>query len=148
MKINTRKFGEIDIEETKILTMPDGLAGFPGFKRFILIEKPDARPFCWFQSVENPNLALVVLNPFLFKPDYHFDLKGLINTRNWTGLKEEDLLIYVVINISENHSRGKKITANLIGPLVINPLNNEVVQVVISDSAYSYKYNILDPAKQ
>ncbi len=146
MKIDTRKFGEIDIDETKILTMPEGLAGFPGFKRFILIENPDTRPFCWFQSVENPNLALVVMNPFLFKPDYHFDLRNLIKIRNWTGVKEEELLIYVVINISGDSSRERKITANLIGPLVINPLNNETVQLVLSDSLYSHKYNILETA--
>ncbi len=148
MKIKTRKFGEIDIEDAKILTMPEGLAGFPGFKHFVLLESPDIKPFCWFQSTENPDLALVVMDPFLFKPDYHLDLKNLIISRNWSGVEEKDLLIYVVINISENKSRQKKITANLIGPLVINPLNNETVQLVLSDSLYSHKYNVIDLKKE
>lgn len=145
MKINTRKFGEINIEEKKILTMPEGLPGFSGFKRFILLENPDTRPFCWFQSVESPDLALVVINPFLFKPDYCFDLKGMITTKNWTDISEKDLLIYVVVNISENNLHQKEITANLIGPIVINPVKNEAVQLVLSDSAYSHNYNILKP---
>ena len=134
----------MDIDETKILTMPEGLPGFLGFKRFILIENPDTKPFCWFQSIENSNLALVVINPFLFKPDYHLDLKNLIRVRNWTGVEEKDLLIYVVINISNNSSKEKKITANLIGPIVINPFNNETIQLVLSDSIYSHNYNILE----
>ncbi len=148
MKINTRKFGEIDIDEAKILTMPEGLPGFLEFKRFVLLENPDTKPFCWFQSIENPNLALVVINPFLFKPDYHLDLKTVISTKKWSVEKEEDLLIYVVVNISENNFHQKTITANLIGPLIINPFENEVVQLVLSDGVYSHKYNILEPGEK
>ena len=68
MKINTRKFGRIEIEKTKILSMPEGLPGFPGFERFVLLEDPKTAPFCWFQSVQEPNLALIVMNPLLFMP--------------------------------------------------------------------------------
>ncbi len=148
MKINTRKFGVIDIEETKILTMPEGLPGFLGFKRFILLENPDTKPFCWFQSVEDPNLALVVINPFLFMPDYHLDLKGVISMRKWSLSRAKDLLIYVVVNISENNLHQKKITANLIGPIIINPFENEAVQLVLSDGVYSHNYNILESGKK
>ncbi|MCK5350563.1 MAG: flagellar assembly protein FliW, partial [Desulfobacula sp.] len=55
----------------------------------------------------------------------------------------DDLLIYVVVNII-GEKENKKITANLMGPLVINSKNNEAVQVVISDPAYSCQYNILE----
>lgn len=143
MKIETRKFGEINIDEKKILTMPEGLPGFPGFERFVLIEDKESAPFCWFQSLEEPNLAIVIMNPMVFKPDYRLGLKSFINERNWVGVKDDDLLVYVVINIS-GEGENKKITANLMGPLVINPKNNEAVQVVISDPAYSCQYNILE----
>ena len=146
MKINTRKFGEIDIDETKILAMPGGLPGFKGFERFILLKDQKTEPFCWFQSVEEPNLALVIMDPAVFKSDYHVDLKKIINEINWDGAKEENLLIYVVINIS-GEEENKKITANLMGPLVINLKNNEAVQVVIPDSTYSHQYNILEPSQ-
>ncbi|MEA1968367.1 MAG: flagellar assembly protein FliW [Thermodesulfobacteriota bacterium] len=143
MNINTRKFGEIEIDEKKILTMPEGLPGFPGFKQFALLEDPKSAPFCWLQSVEEPSLAIVVMSPFLFKPDYHFDLNSVIAARDWTGVKEENLIIYVVVNISERDSK-KRITANLIGPLIINSENNETVQVVISDTNYSHQHNVLE----
>ena len=143
MKINTRKFGEIDIEDKKILTMPEGLPGFPGFERFVLFEDPKTAPFCWFQSVESPNLSLIVMNPVVFKPDYKLNLQALISSRDWKDVKPEDLLIFVVINIKEGEQE-KRITANLMGPLVINLRNKEVIQMALCDSDYSHQYDVLE----
>lgn len=143
MKIMTRKFGEIEIDEKKILFMPEGLPGFQGFERFVLLEDPKSAPFCWFQSIEEPNLALVIMSPFIFKPDYEIDLEEFMASREWKGIKTEDLLIYVVINILEEE-KGKKITANLIGPIIINSKNNQAIQVIISDSPYSHQHNVLE----
>lgn len=144
MKISTRKFGEVDIDESKILVMPEGLPGFPGFEKFVLLEDQKTAPFAWFQSIEEPGLALIVMNPFLFKPDYELNLDGFIKSRNWKGISSEELVIYVVVNISEKQ-KGKRITANLIGPLIINPKNNEVIQVAVSDTDYSHQHIIVDP---
>lgn len=143
MKINTRKFGEIEIDEAKILSMPEGLPGFAGFEKFILLEDPKTAPFCWFQSIEEPILSLIVMNPFLFKPDYRLDLDAFIESRDWKDIKPDELLVYVVVNVSEVNT-VKKITANLMGPLIINPKKHEVVQVVISDTTYSHQHNVLD----
>ncbi len=143
MKINTRKFGEIDINENKILEMPDGLPGFESYTRFALLEDPNSKPFCWFQSVEESDLALVVMDPFIFKPDYKPDLKSVIVLKNWEKVTEKDLAVFVVINISQT-TEDKKITANLIGPIVVNMKQNEAVQVVFQDSTYSHKHNILE----
>lgn len=147
MKINTRKFGEIEIDEKTIVTMPEGLPGFPGLNRFVVLEDPKTAPFCWFQSIEDSNIALVIMSPFVFKPDYKFDLKGLISSKNWNSVNSEKIHIYVVINISGQKS-DKKITANLIGPIVINAEGNEAFQVVLSDLAYSHQHNILDAAPE
>ena len=143
MKIKTRKFGKIEIDENKTLSMPEGLPGFSGFERFVLLEDPKSAPFCWFQSVEEPNLALVIMSPFLFKPDYEIDLKGFIASRGWGNVETKDLLVYVVINISKGE-KVNRITANLIGPIIINLKNNEAIQVVISNSTYSHQHNVLE----
>jgi len=143
VKILTRKFGEIEIDEKNALFMPEGLPGFPGFERFLVIEDPKTTPFCWFQSMEEPNLALVIMSPFVFKPDYKIDLRGFIVSRDWKEIKAEDILIYVVINISEGE-KEKRITANLMGPIVINLKNKEAIQVIISDSTYSHQHNVLE----
>ncbi len=143
MKIKTRKFGEIEIDENKTLSMPEGLPGFAGFERFVLLEDPKTAPFCWFQSLEEPNLALVLMSPFLFEPDYEIDLKGFIASRGWENVETKDLVVYVVINITKGEGVNK-ITANLIGPIIINLKNNEAIQVVISNSIYSHRHNVLE----
>ena len=143
MKINTRKFGEIEIDDDKILTMPEGLPGFPGFEQFVLFEDQKTAPFCWFQSIEAPNLSLVVMNPVVFKPDYQLDLQGLVESRGWKDVKPDELLIFVVINIKEG-KQEKSITANLMGPLVINLNTKEVIQMAINDSDYSHQYDVFE----
>jgi len=144
VEITTRKFGKIEIDEMKIVTMPEGLPGFPDFDRFVLLEDEKIAPFSWLQSVEEPDLALVIMNPLLFKPDYEMNgLEDFIVARGWENTMVSDLLIYVVVNISQGE-KEQKITANLMGPLIINSKNNEAVQVVISDSSYSHQHNVLE----
>lgn len=143
MKILTRKFGEIIVDKKKIVNMPHGLPGFDGYDKFVILEDPKAAPFCWFQSVDEPSLSLIVINPFLFKPDYTLDLDDYMKTLNWEGITPKDLVIFVVVNVREK-DREKTITANLMGPLVINPKKNEAVQLVISDSPYSHQHNVME----
>ena len=143
MRIQTRKFGEIEIDENKIITIPEGLPGFPGYERFALLEDPNTVPFCWLQAEQEPDLALVVMNPFVFKPDYKVDLDAVIKMQGWKDASREDLTVYVVINIS-SRKENKEITANLIGPIVINTKNRQGVQVVLSDTTYSHKHNVLE----
>ena len=147
MKVNTRKFGEITIDKEKALTMPEGLPGFPGFEKFVLIEDKNTAPFCWFQSLEEPDLALVIMDPLVFKPDYQVDLSKIMIDMGWEQTLEEKLLIYVVINIRGGDVGAKEITANLMGPLVINPETRQVVQVIISDSSYPCQYNVMQPGQ-
>ncbi len=142
MKIQTRKFGEIDIDENLILTMPEGLPGFPGFDRFVLIERVETKPFCWFQSVEQPNLNLVIMSPFFFKPDYEPELETIIEIRNWHGVSKDELQVYVVVNISGDCD-DKRITANLMGPIVVNQKTKEAVQFVFSNTTYSHQHDVL-----
>ncbi len=143
MNINTRKFGEIEIDENKILSMPDGLPGFSGYEKFVLLEDPKTAPFCWFQSVEEPTLALIVMNPFLFKPDYQPNLDEFIYSLDWQGISAQKVLIYVVVNVSKIEGKTK-ITANLMGPILINPEKHKAFQVILSDTSYSHQHNILE----
>lgn len=142
MKIKTRKFGEIDIDEKQILTMPEGLPGFPGFDRFIVLEQPETAPFCWFQSVDEPNLNLVIMSPFYFMPDYDPELDTIINIRNWHGTEKDQLQVYVVVNIF-GEGEDRSITANLMGPIVINGRTREAVQFVFSNAIYSHQHDVL-----
>jgi flagellar assembly factor FliW len=141
LKIETSQFGTIQIPEEKIITMPAGIPGFPGRRHFIILEREETRPFCWYQCVDDPDLALVIMNPHLFKPDYSVDLKPAVMEMSWKAEEEDSLKLYVVVNASDGVP--EKITANLIGPLVINARRHEAIQMVIHDSSYSHRYPIL-----
>lgn len=145
MQINTRVFGEISIEEEKAIKMPLGLPGFPGKNRFVLLERAETRPFCWYQCIDDPNLALVVMNPRLFMPDYTVNVSALFKEMNWKEASPESLAIYVVLTI--NDKGPHRVTANLIGPIIINTERLEAVQLVVHDSPYSHQHPIMNPSE-
>lgn len=143
MKIETRKFGEIDIEKEKIIHMPSGLPGFPGKHRFTLIERKETKPFCWYQSVEDPDLALILISPYIIKPDYSIDIKPILNLTSWNSNGKGEFAVFVVVNASSGTFNN--ITANLIGPIVINANKREAYQLLLHDSSYSHQYPIIPP---
>jgi len=70
VKIETTRFGEIEIDEGKILFFTTGILGFPQAKRYVLIPHRENSPFMWLQAVDVPELAFVVIMPRLFFPEY------------------------------------------------------------------------------
>ena len=74
MKANTRLFGEIDIDEEKIITLENGMIGFPDLRKFTLIfdKEKERTPssIMWFQSMDEPEIAFPVMHPNEIKPDY------------------------------------------------------------------------------
>jgi flagellar assembly factor FliW len=142
LKIETGQFGSLEIEDEKIIAMPHGMPGFPGANRFVILDREETRPFYWYQCVDDPDLALVVMNPYLFKADYRVDLEAVQREMGWENNGDGNLRLYVVVNASEGVP--EKITANLIGPLVINTKRREAVQMVISSSPYSHRYPVFD----
>ena len=128
--------------EEKIVNMPSGMLGFPDKKQFIILQHKEGSPFFWYQSVDDPALAFVILSPFLFKPDYEVDLGYILEEMSWNGdIKNNHLELYVVVNIPKGSP--EKMTANLIGPILINSKARQAVQMIISDSPYSHKYPLL-----
>lgn len=143
MKLETRDFGPVEIDETKVIRMPSGMPGFPGMERFVILDREETRPFLWYQCVDDPGLAFVIIDPYLFKPDYSVDFRPAIKDMSWENDKE-NLAVYTIVNASEG--APEKITANLIGPLVIHTAKNEAVQYVVTGSTvYSHKYPIFQP---
>ena len=74
MVIKTTRFGEIEIDESRIIHFAEGLVGFPEDKKYVVMEHKPGSPFMWLQSLSSPNLAFVIMNPFLFYPDYLKDI--------------------------------------------------------------------------
>jgi flagellar assembly factor FliW len=138
VKILTTRFGTISVKKEKIIHMPTGMLGFPEMKRFVLFRHKENSPFFWYQSVDEPSLAFVVTDPFLYMPDYSVEADEAAKSMSWDDAVSSDLELYVVANIP----RGEpdKITANFIGPIVVNIKKRQAVQIVVANSSYSHKF--------
>ena len=142
MKLDTTRFGPITIGEDKIITMPFGMLGFPEEKRYVIVQHREDSPFFWYQSVDDPALAFVITNPFLFKPDYSVGLEDTVEQMSWIEDKDKGTLeVYVVVNIPKGSPDN--MTANLIGPILINNRTHQAIQMVITDSPYSHKFSLI-----
>lgn len=141
MKISTRRFGSIEIEEDQIIHMPNGMIGFPDEKRFVLFRHHPESPFFWFQSVENETLAFVVTDPLWFQPDYDIEISPEeVEQLGLTNLAE-GIQTLVVVNIHASNGTSE-ITANLLGPIIINLRNRLAKQLVLYRSPYSHRHPI------
>ncbi len=138
MKIETTRFGKVNIQTDKIINMPFGIPGFPDHKRFVIFEHKQDSPFLWYQSVDEPGMAFVITNPCLFNPDYTIDLDRALKDLSWDPDTEpEQLQVYVIVNIPKG--RPEKMTANLMGPILLHSGTCEAAQVVLTDGAYSHR---------
>lgn len=149
MQIETAKFGTVTVEEEKILHMPYGLAGFPGEDRFVILDKEDTRPFCWLQCVDQPEIALMLMDPCLFKPDYTVDLLPVQEEMGWEAEGREELLLYVVVRMYTEEAEhpekeaALRLVANLVSPLLVNAKKKQAVQVVMYDTHYSFEHPVV-----
>lgn len=144
MQIATTRFGALEIQEEQIIHMPAGIIGFPDQRKYVLLEQKKGSPFMWLQSVDNGALAFVLINPLLFKPDYKVEI-GPEDAED-LGLKNggNEAQIMAIVNILNRGEDGKPtaITANLLGPIVINPEKRLAKQVVLYDGQYSHRHPI------
>ena len=75
MKIETSRFGPLEVDETRVITFEKGILGFPDSTEYALVETGESSGFYWLQAVQRADLAFVVCDPRLFVPDYRAPVK-------------------------------------------------------------------------
>ena len=138
MVIKTSRFGDVECQDEYVFSFEEGLLGFPEDRKFVILNHPGSGVFKWLQSLDDPELAFVITEPFLFFPDYEFDIDDAFVT----GLKIKDpqkVLVYTILVIPPD---TKRITANLKAPIIINGDNRKGKQVILLDDKYSTKQYI------
>ena len=137
MKIDTNFLGEIEIVDQDILTFEFGLLGFPNMKKFVILPIDAEHPLAILQSIEDSALGFIVAYPFIFKPDYAFD----ISDEDRLDLqidKEEDVLVYSIVTLKESFPDS---TLNLLAPVVLNINKKQGKQIVLQDNkAYPLRH--------
>jgi flagellar assembly factor FliW len=144
LKLMTTHFGEVEVAESDIFTATVPVPGFPDSTRYFIIERDKIAPFKWLQSADDPGLTFVVVEPPQFFHDYKpkfgaFDLKEI-----GLGPLEEALLMAIVV-LPEDLTQ---MTANLRGPLVMNPKKKLFKQVFIETDRWGVRESIVEAIKR
>jgi flagellar assembly factor FliW len=123
-----------DSPDIPVVVFRDGLPAFPLHRRFALVQwgGPES-PFCRLQSLDDPDLSFVVVEPSIFFPHYEPEIDD--HTVERLELHSaEDAIVLVVLTIGSN---PEETTANLLGPIVVNRHTLEAAQVVLSDGSHT-----------
>lgn len=139
VKFKSTRFGELAVEEDKIIIFPNGILGFPDVKRFIVLDYEGEVPFKWLQSVDDPTLAFLIADPHTVKPDYQLSLK-VADLADLGDGYDSDMAVLTILTIP--HGDPKGMTANLRGPLVVNSRTMKGKQIVLQDDQYLIKHPI------
>lgn len=113
-----------------------GLIGFPEFESYILIQHRPDSPFYWLQAIDNGELAFVVVDPTVFEPSYNVPISKPILESLKAGSRDE-LSLFAIVTIPQG--KPDEMTANLLGPVVLNTDAKLARQLVLDDRNYSHR---------
>ena len=140
MNIYTKLFGEVEVDVSKVINFEAGLIGFENCKQYMLIhdsEKEDGK-IVWLQSIDEPELALPVIDPLVIVPDYNPTVEDeLLKSLGDNGMP----LVLAVITVPQDIT---KMTVNLKAPIVINPTLLKGCQMIVEDDGYLVRQPIYD----
>lgn len=140
MKIQTSRFGALDVQDADLIQITEGLLGFETLKRFFIVDPADETLVLWLQSADQADVAFPILEPKLFKHDYKVRLSANeLRALKMDSITKKEALVYCVLTIPEDVT---KLTANMKAPVVINADERVGRQVVLQENDYNVKASI------
>ena len=140
-KIKTTRFGELNVSPEDIIAMPEGIIGFSNVNQYVILDFHTGidTALKWFQAINCPELAFVLIDPYTFTPDYKVNITD--EEMDFLKVKSPDVIRVMAIVSIPNDPHN--ITANLLGPVLINPENRLAMQVALNDTEYTTSHYIL-----
>lgn len=132
MRVETKLFGVIEIADDKVITLTRGLIGFPQMQHFTLIydeQKQNRGTIMWFQSLDEPEFAMPVVDPSSICEDYNPTVNDELLSAIGE-LNDENLFVLVTIKVPSDIT---KMTINLKGPIIINSDTCLGEQIIVED---------------
>jgi flagellar assembly factor FliW len=136
VKINTTRFGELEVDKKDFITFKDGLLGFESLKKFFIVDPGDQTLILWLQSIDEPTTAFPIMEPKIFNPKYVAKLLPA----ELSSLELENLSnasIYTILTIPQTVT---EMSANLKAPIIINNQTRCARQIVLQDSKLEVQY--------
>lgn len=142
MKVTTKVFGEITIDDDKIIEFPNGIIGFPELTQFALVHDSEkgTETIHWLQSLQEPAFAMPVLDPLLVCAEYNPEVDDEL-LKPLGELIPEETLVLVTVTVPKDLTQ---MTINLKGPFVINVAEKKATQVIVEGDEYQVKFPIYD----
>lgn len=143
MDVKTKQGKTVKVDDAHIFSFPEGLFGFELYHNYAVYES-EYSPFMWMQSLDDQNLAFLIIDPFLIADDYELDVddKSLAKI----GIKSPaDVYVMSIVTIPQDNS---PVTANLQGPIVINKNTKQCLQVILNSNKWTTKHDIVKALKE
>lgn len=140
MKVISKPFGEVEVADDSVLTIPDGLFGFEESKRFVLLSIPEEQPFSWLQAVDNQRLAMVVVNPLAVLGARFAPKVGAADLQALGVTQVSELIFCCIVVVPEN---PKLMTVNLKGPVAFNEKAGRGRQIILLNDDYTVRHLLL-----
>jgi len=139
MRILSKPYGEIEIDERQIIEFPSGILGFEDQTRWALLDSTQP-PFYWLQSLRDSKLAFVLIDPTVFRPEFRPELSD--SDRESLRLADEpDMLVFAIVTIPVEQTR---MTANLQGPVILNKRLRIGRQTIQTGGQWKVRHTILE----
>jgi len=143
MKVSTKAYGEVEVDDKQLLRFPRGLFGFEELREFVILDATQ-QPFYRLQSIERVEVAFVLIDPTFFRPDYAPDVDPTELAE--IGIQSaDDVLVFSIVTIPPT---AQRMTANLQGPLILNRRTHEGRQCISLDPRWGVRHVILDEMAQ
>ena len=143
-KINTLRFGELEIEEQDVVRFADGIPAFEDEHEFVVLPYEEGTPYMFLQSMMTPELAFLLTDPFVFFSDYSFELDDE-NMEKLAINSMDDVLVCTLISVPR--SGVADMTTNLLAPVVINRHTMQARQIVLEKTQYTTKHRLFPEKK-
>lgn len=143
MVINTKCFGQVDIGEEKVITFDSGILGFEEFKKYTILYDNSGEQrstISWLQSMDEPGLALPIVEPGYIKADYNPTVEDDL-LAGLGEMTDDNTLVFVTLTVPGSL---KDMTANLRAPIIINADTRKAMQIILEDSSYPIKFNVFE----
>lgn len=130
MEVQDTRFGTLNVNEDEVININGGLMGFPESERFIMFPYADDSSFFWLQSIDEPEIAFIVINPFDFFNDLIFEVSD-DDAENISLEKGEDVEIFTLVTVPDG--APEEMRTNLAGPVVVNVHNRQGRQILVRE---------------
>lgn len=127
MRIETQRFGTLQVDEQELFLFPQGLIGLETLRQWILVPDPENPAVAWLQSASRGDRALAMISPRMFVPTYRVHIPS--RSLEVLQLRNEHRT-YVLTTLA-----GKRgaVTTNLRAPVIVNLDRRLGCQVVTGD---------------